>query len=117
MLAINVHAAETDEEARRIRTSQQLAFAATRTGRPAKLPRPVERIEEHLDPATMAMVDQGLSCSAVGAPQSVRAALQALIARYRPDEVMLAGHIHDHPARLRSYEIAAEAMKSVAVPA
>jgi luciferase family oxidoreductase group 1 len=117
MLAINVHAADTDEEARRIRSSQQLALAALRSGRPGKLPRPVDRIEEHLDAATMAMVDQALSCSAVGVPESVRKSLQALIARYRPDEVMLAGHIHDHGARLRSYEIAAEAMESVSVPA
>ena len=117
MLALNVHAADTDEEARRIRTSQQLAFAAIRTGRPGKLPPPVDRIEDHLDAMTLAMVEEALSVSAVGSPDSVRAGLEKLIARYRPDEVILSGHIYDHQARLHSYAIAAEAMKSLPAPA
>ena len=63
------------------------------------------------------MVEQALACSAVGAPATVRAACAAFIDRYRPDEVILTGQIHDHAARLRSFEIAAEvlaAMKPVA---
>src|SRR5690606_29135776 len=79
MLALNVHAADTDEEARRIRTSQQLAFAAIRTGRPGKLPAPVDRIEDHLDPTTLAMVEQALAVSAVGSPEAVKSDLEALI--------------------------------------
>lgn len=116
MLAVNVHAADTDEEAYWLRTSQQLAFAAIRTGRPGRLPAPVERIEDHLAPPVLAMVEEALSVSATGAPETVRAELATLVARHRPDEIIMAGHIHDHRARLRSCEIAAEAMKSLASP-
>ena len=114
MLALNAYAADTDDEARRLKTSMQLAFANLRTGRPGRLPRPVDRIEDHLDPAMLAMVEQALACSAVGSPDSVRAALQGFIDRYKPDEVILAGQIHDHVARLRSFEIAAKTMKALA---
>ncbi|HLS18477.1 MAG TPA: LLM class flavin-dependent oxidoreductase [Paracoccaceae bacterium] len=115
MLALNVHAADTDEEAVRIRTSQQLAFAAIRTGRPGRLPAPVERIEDHLDPMTLAAVSEALKVSVTGSPESVRKGLEALLSRYRPDEVIFAGHIHDPAARMRSYEIAAEVMRGLSL--
>lgn len=116
MLALNVHAADTDEEAVRIATSQQLAFASIRTGRPARLAPPVERIEDHLDPMTLAVVNEALKVSVTGSPESVRKGLEQLLSRYRPDEVIIAGHIHDPTARLRSYEIAAEAMRGLSLP-
>jgi hypothetical protein len=58
-------------------------------------------------------VDQALACSAVGSPVSVRAALRGFVERHRPDEVILTSQIHDHRARLRSFEIAAEAMETL----
>jgi hypothetical protein len=42
--------------------------------------------------------------------------LMPFLERYRPDEVIFNGQIHDHAARLRSFEIAAEIMRSL-VPA
>lgn len=117
MLAVNVFGAETEAEARRIRTSSQLAMARLRSGRPGKLPAPVDRIEDHLDPAALAMVAETQAVTACGTPEQVAADLAALAARFRPDEIILAGHIHDHGARLRSYEIAAEAMRGLTLPA
>jgi luciferase family oxidoreductase group 1 len=113
MLALNVFAAGTEAEARRLRTSMQLAFARLRTGRPGQLPRPVERIEDHIDPGLMAVVDQALACTAVGTAEMVRETIRGFLARYEPDEVILTGQIHDHAARLRSFEIAAEAIKGL----
>jgi luciferase family oxidoreductase group 1 len=110
MLALNVFAAETEAEARRLRTSMQLAFARLRTGRPGRLPAPVDRIEDHVDPQMMAVVDQALACTAVGTPEQVSATIRALLARYEPEEVILTGQIHDHGARLRSFQIAAGVM-------
>jgi hypothetical protein len=43
----------------------------------------------------------------------VRAGFAALIERYRPDEIIVNGQIHDHAARLKSFEIAAEALGSL----
>lgn len=110
MVAINVFAGETDAEGEYLRTSMQLAFANLRSGRPGKLPRPVADISAHVEPGMLRMVDQALAVSATGGPDRVRDALAAIIARHCPDEVILTGQIHDHGKRLRSFQIAAEAM-------
>ncbi len=114
MVAIGVCAADTDAQARYLRSSQLLAFARMITGTRGKLPKPVHDIEDHVPPAVMAQVQGALSCSATGGPATVDAQLRALIARYRPDEVLLTGMIHDSAARVRSFEIAAEVMAGMA---
>ena len=114
MLALNVFAADSDAEGRRLRTSMQQAFANLRSGRPGPLPRPVDDITAVLDPASLAMVGQALAFSATGGPAAVRRELERLLAAYAPDEVILTGQIHDHAARLRSFQIAAEALGALA---
>ena len=113
MMAAGVCAGDTDAEADYHRSSQVLAFARIRTGRPGKLPRPTHDLSE-VPPQVMAGVEEALSCAAIGAPDSVAAGLKALIARYKPDEIMLTGMIHDHQARLKSFKIAADVMKAMA---
>ncbi|WP_295044522.1 LLM class flavin-dependent oxidoreductase [uncultured Paracoccus sp.] len=113
MIAINVFAADDPEQAAFLRTSMQLAFARLRTGMPGKLPRPVADLDAEIGPQMRRMVDEALRISAVGDRDQVRDQLQALIARYRPDEVILTGQIHDHQARLHSFRIAAEVMRSL----
>jgi luciferase family oxidoreductase group 1 len=113
MLALNVFAGASDAEGLYLKSSAQQSVANLRTGRPGPLPRPVENIAAHLDPAVMSMVDQALACSAHGAPDSVRRKIVQFLSRYEPDEVILNGQIHDHDARLRSFEIAAEIMRSL----
>ena len=118
MLAVGLFAAGTDAEAAYLRTSMQLAFARLRSGQPGRLPAPVRDIEAEIGQPMLAAVNIALSCSATGSPASVRCQLGKLIERYQPDEVILTGQIHDHAARLRSFEIGAEAMREVgAVPA
>ena len=109
MMAAGVTAADTDAEAALLRSSQILAFARLRTGRPGKLPRPTDDLSEVPAPV-MAQVRQALSCSATGSATTVRRELGALIERYGPDEVMITGMIHDHAARLKSITIAAEVL-------
>ncbi len=113
MLALNVFAGETDAEGAFLKSSLQRGFANLRTGRPGPLPRPVEDINSELDPGLLAMVDEALSCSAWGAPETVRDKIAGFIDHYQPDEVILNGQVHDHKARLRSFEIAADVMKSI----
>jgi luciferase family oxidoreductase group 1 len=113
MLALNVFAADTDAEGHRLRTSMQQAFINLRTGKPGPLPKPVDDIGEVGAPHVIEAVNHALRCSAVGGPETVRRQLDDFIARYAPDEVILTGQIHDHAARLRSFEIAADAMKSL----
>ena len=113
MLGLGAFAAETDEEARVLFTSQQQAFANLRRGRPGPLPRPVDDIAQVLSPAELAMVEHSLACRVVGSPETVRRGLDAFITRTGADELMVTGAIHDHAARLRSFEIVAEAHRAV----
>jgi luciferase family oxidoreductase group 1 len=108
MLGLNVFAAETDREARRLFTSVQQSFVNSRSGRPGMLPPPIDDLEERLSPQQRAMLDHALSCSVVGSPETVRRGLAAFIAETGADEIMVTGQIFDHAARLRSFEIAAE---------
>ncbi|RGP38208.1 LLM class flavin-dependent oxidoreductase [Pseudotabrizicola alkalilacus] len=110
MMAAGVCAADTDAEAQFLRTSQMLAFARLRTGKPGKLPRPVTDIEAQIPPQVMHGVEAALSVAAVGSRATLRRELAAMIERYQPDELMVTGMIHDHTARLRSFEIAAEVL-------
>ena len=109
MLAVNVIAAETDDEARFLQSSQQLAFARLRSGKPGKLPKPTRDLAE-ITPPLQRMVGEALRISAVGSPATVREGLSQLIARYRPDELILTGQIHDPEARRNSFRIAAEVL-------
>tara|TARA_R110002074_G_scaffold92570_4_gene202170 strand:- start:477 stop:1472 length:996 start_codon:yes stop_codon:yes gene_type:complete len=113
MLAAGVCAAATDDEARYLRSSQLLAFARLRTGRPGKLPRPVVDLSAEISAPVLVQVEQALSCSATGGPETVRRELAALIERYKPEELMVTGMIHDHAARLQSFAIAAEALSDI----
>ncbi|SDO34669.1 luciferase family oxidoreductase, group 1 [Lutimaribacter pacificus] len=108
MMAAGVFAAESDDEAVFLRSSQLLSFARLRTGRPGKLPHPVHDVGQEIPAPVMAQVQQALSCSATGSPATVRAQLGTLIDTFRPDELMVTGMIHDHTARVRSFEIAAD---------
>jgi len=108
MLGINVIVAESDGEAKRLFTSLQQAFVNLRTGKPGRLPPPVEDMESGLDPAAKAVLSQALSCSVVGSPETVKSGLAAFIARTDADELMVTAQIFDHRARLRSFEITAE---------
>jgi alkanesulfonate monooxygenase SsuD/methylene tetrahydromethanopterin reductase-like flavin-dependent oxidoreductase (luciferase family) len=113
MIAVNVFGADTDAEGIRLRTTMQQAFARLRLGQPGKLPRPVDNIADHLPPAVLAGVNEALTVSATGSPETVKRELSEILTRHDPDEVIITGQIHDHDARLRSFEIAAEALKAL----
>ena len=107
MLGFNVVAADTDAEAAVLATSLQQAFVNLRSGRPTRLPPPMPGYVDHLGPAERALLDSVLSCTAIGSPETVKRSLLAFIERTGADELMIAGQIFDHGARLRSFEIVA----------
>jgi luciferase family oxidoreductase group 1 len=113
MLGFNVFAADTDAEAQLRATSMQQAFVNLRSGRPTKLKPPVEGYLDLLSPPERGMLDSVLSCSAIGAPSTVAAQLEAFIAHTGADELMITSQIFDHAARLRSYEITAGIMPTI----
>ena len=110
MLGLNVIAADTDEEAHYLFTSQLQAFVNLRSGRPGKLPAPVAGYQEQLDPSAQALVRQMLSCRVVGGPETVDKGIREFAERTGADELMVTGMIYDHQKRLRSYEIVSNSM-------
>ena len=107
MVAAGVCAADTDAEAHYLRSSQVLAFARLRTGNPGKLPLPTDDLAAEVPAEILTQIDQALSCSAVGSAISVEQQLSAIIEKYQPDELMVTGTIHNHSARVRSFETVA----------
>lgn len=108
MLGFNVFAGETDDEAQFLASSMQQAFVNLRSGRPTRLKPPVHGYLEEAGPAERAMLDQVLSCSAIGARDTVAAQVKAFIERTGANELMITSQIFDHAKRLRSYEITAD---------
>ena len=107
MLGFNVFAADTDEEAQFRATSWQQAFVNLRSGRPGKLPPPIENYRDKVGPQENALLDSVLSCAAVGSAETVRDGVRDFIARTGADELMITSQVFDHAARLRSYELLA----------
>lgn len=110
MLGFNAFAAGSAEEAELIATSVQQAFVNLRTGTPGKLPPPIAGYSETLPPQARAMLDQVLTCSAIGEGAAVKEKIEAFVERTGADELMITSQIFDHGARVRSYEIVAEAL-------
>jgi len=107
MLTVNVLAADTEQEAKYHFTSHQQAFVNLRRGMPGQLPKPIDDIESFWTPAEKAMVEHSLAYSFVGTAATIERELSVFLDALQPDELMLTGHIYDHAARLRSFDIAA----------
>lgn len=108
MLGFNVFAADTEEEAQFLATSMQQAFVNLRSGHPKRLQPPVAGYLDSIAPHFRDMLDDVLSCAAIGSRDTVKRILKAFIEQTGADELMITSQIFDHPARLRSYEITAE---------
>jgi luciferase family oxidoreductase group 1 len=113
MIGVNIVAADTDAEARRLFTSMQMSFTGIFRNARGKLPEPIGDIEAFWNPMEKMQVSGMLACSIVGGPETIRHGLARLIAQYNPDELLVAAAIHDSAARLRSYEILASAHASL----
>nr|WP_303652716.1 LLM class flavin-dependent oxidoreductase [Paludisphaera mucosa] len=105
MIGVNAFLADTDEAAVRLFSSHQQAILNLVRGRPGLLPPPVDDVEALWTPFERAHVDKMTRVSVVGSPETVRGRLQSLVNAVKPDEVVFSGHIYDHAARLRSYDL------------
>ena len=107
MLGVNLVAADTEDEAKRLFTSHQQAFVNLRRGTPGPLPPPNPRVIAELAPHERQELDHTLSMSVVGSVDTVQRGLKAFIERTHVDELIVVSTIYDHAARLRSYELTA----------
>ena len=110
MVAMNVFAADTDEDARLLASSQQQSFVRLRTGQPGKLPPPIPAYTDSLPVQARAMLEHIGQAAAVGSPETVRNAISAFVERTGADEIMCSGATFDPDARVRSLELTMQAI-------
>jgi len=115
-VGVNIVAADTDEEAHYLFTTHQQHATRMRRNTRRQLPPPIDDIETFWTPYEKVSVSEQLSCSVVGSLETVRRGLQDLVEKTGADELIMAGQIFDHKARLRSFEIAAQAAREVHIP-
>lgn len=112
MPAVNIIAADTQEKAEYLATSQQQMFLNLRRNQPSKF-QPPRNMEEVWTETEKAAVDKTLDSPAtiIGDPDSVKRQLEGFIEQTNADEIMIASAIYDHNDRLRSFEILSEMME------
>ncbi|MGH7499989.1 MAG: LLM class flavin-dependent oxidoreductase [Gemmatimonadales bacterium] len=114
-VALWVVCAETDEEAERLASSADMAFALLNQGRLIRVP-PVEEAlrflesqrSGHLAHSPLPVRERR---RIVGAPATVKSGIEAAAREYAADEVVIVTITHAHEARRRSYELVARAFE------
>jgi luciferase family oxidoreductase group 1 len=107
MVGVNVIVADTDAEARRLATTQQMSFTDLLRGVSGLSRAPIDDIDTYWSEAERAQATSMLSRSVYGAPATVRAWLDALVAETGADELIVVSDVFDPAARLRSFELLA----------
>jgi len=111
--ALTAIAADTTEEGDYLASSVMQNFVALRTGRPGKLPPPVENYGANLDPAIGQMLGHVLQCSSFGSQDDVARGIRRFIQRTQVDEVIVHSPTYDPAARFRSVELIAKAFETL----
>jgi luciferase family oxidoreductase group 1 len=109
MAGVNVFAAQTDGEARRLFTSAQQQFTTLLRGKPGRLPPPIDDIDSYWTSMEKQYVSANLARSFVGTAETVRNGIRRFVEQTVVDEIIAVSSIYDHAARLRSYEMLAAA--------
>lgn len=109
MVGVNIVAAETDEEARRLFTTQQMSFASIFRGARGLSQPPIDDIESYWTEVEKMQVQRMLTRSIVGSPSTVKAGMNALVEETQADELIIVSDVFDHDKRLRSLELIANA--------
>ena len=111
MVGVNVIAAGSDREARRLATTQQMSFTNMFRGARGLSQPPIDDIETYWSPSEKAQAMRMLARSIVGSPETVRTGIDALVKETSADELIIVSDIYDHPTRLRSFEMIADAAR------
>jgi alkanesulfonate monooxygenase SsuD/methylene tetrahydromethanopterin reductase-like flavin-dependent oxidoreductase (luciferase family) len=117
MVGVPLVAAETDEEARRLSTSALQRHLKLIRGEPIMVPPPVESMEGLWSEAERFLVESRLSVAVIGGPETIRQKLAQLLRETKADELIFTSDLYDHALRLKSFEIAANAMKTLTMTA
>jgi luciferase family oxidoreductase group 1 len=108
ILALSVTCAGSDEEAERLAASQDVAWVHLAAGRPIPLPSVEDALAYPWTPGEELQRRAVRQRRVIGGPARVRATVERLVEATAADEVMVTTMVHDHAARVRSYELLAE---------
>lgn len=109
-LAVRVVCADTDEEAQRLSTSTDLwRLRQRRDGEHGTVPTPEEAMNYPYTDLDRRVVMDSRNRAIVGDQDHVHDELAKLAESYEVDEIFIVTITHDHQARIRSYELLAEA--------
>jgi len=111
MVGCNVIVADTEDEAMRLFTTPQQNSTRLVRGTRGRLPPPIDDIESFWSPMEKAQASSMLACSFHGSPATIKDKLAPLIDATAADELMVAAAVWDHKARVRSFELLAQAME------
>lgn len=113
LIGVNIIAADTDEEARFLATSQQISFADLFRGARNLMQPPIDDIESYWSPAEKRQASSMLDCTIVGSPETVRAGIRQLVERTRADELMVISDIYDPEKRRYSFGLIADIVRAM----
>src|ERR1700755_2016418 len=113
MVGVNIIAAGSDDEARRLATTQQMSFTNLFRGARGLSQPAIEDIESYWSPTEKRQAMGMLARSIVGSPETVRSGIAALVAETGAGELIVVSDVYDHPTRLRSFELIANAAGTV----
>ncbi len=108
MVALNIIAAETDEEAEFLATSQTQSFLNLIRQKPGKIPPPVENMDTIWNEREKALVASRTGGSIIGSKETVKRKLEAFLDETKADEIMVNAMVFDQAKRLHSYKIIAD---------
>ncbi|MEU8703739.1 LLM class flavin-dependent oxidoreductase [Streptomyces sp. NPDC048565] len=109
LIGVAALAADDEREARRQVLTGALSMVRLRTGRPGLVPSPEEAEAHDFSPMEREFVDGWLKDIVHGTADEVRTGLDDLAKRTGADELMITANAHGGEARLRSYELIADA--------
>jgi luciferase family oxidoreductase group 1 len=109
MVGVNIIAAESEAEARRLATTQQMSFVNLFRGARGLSQPPIDDIESYWSPSEKAQAARMLARSIIGSPETVRSGIVALVAETDADELIVVSDLYDHMARLHSFKLIADA--------
>lgn len=113
MIGINIVAANSDEEAKRLATSQEQQFLNLIRGRTSPLLPPVESMDDQWSPQEKALIRKQLSYAIAGSKDTIITKLPLILEETGADELIVTAQIYDHEARLYSYQLLAEAVDAI----
>ncbi len=110
MVGVNVIAADTDAQAIRLATTQQMSFTNMFRGNRGLSQPPIDDIETYWTPMEKAQAMRMLARSIIGSPETVRAGLEALVQETGADELIIVSDVYHHAERLHSIQLIADAV-------